>query len=154
MARRFVFSLQTVLELRAMREQQQRRRFAQALAVVARIERQIVALRQRRLLEQRSLAEDQAAGRGDAASWLRRRAWIAQLARQIERLEVQRHEAAERVEQQRRIWQQKRNELRALQQLRDRRYASWRKERLKREQGRLDELAQQLHLRRRVQART
>ncbi len=154
MARRFVFSLQTVLELRAMREQQQRRRFAQALAVVARIERQIVALRQRRLLEQRSLAEDQAAGRGDAASWLRRRAWIAQLARQIERLEVQRHEAAGRVEQQRRIWQQKRNELRALQQLRDRRYASWRKERFKREQGRLDELAQQLHLRRRVQART
>ena len=154
MARRFVFPLQTVLELRALREQQQRRRFAQALAALAHIERRIAELRRRRRSEQRSLAEDQWAGRGDAGSWLRRRGWIAQLAQQITTLEAQRTQAAEAVEQQRRIWQQKRNELRALQRLRERRYASWRKDRLKHEQGELDELAQQLHSRRRRRCAT
>lgn len=149
MARRFVFPLQTVLELRALREQQQRRRFAQALATLAHIERRIAGLRQQRQREQHALAADQRAGRGDAADWLRRRGWIAQLAGQIAAWQTRRQQAAGAVEQQRRIWQQRRNELRALQRLRQRRYAIWNKERLRRDQSELDELAQQLHTRRR-----
>lgn len=149
MARRFVFPLQTVLELRAIREQQQRRRFAQALAALAGIEQRIAALSQQRRAEQRSLAEDQRTGRGDAASWLARRGWIAQLDRQIAAWQARRQQAAGIVEQQRRLWQQKRNELRALQRLRERRLAAWRKSQQKRTQREHDELAQQLHTRRR-----
>ncbi len=149
MARRFVFGLQTVLELRAIREQQQRRRFAQALAGLAGIEQRIAGLRRQRIAEQQALGDDQRAGRGDAASWLARRGWIAQLDRQIAAWQARRQQAAEIVEQQRRLWQQKRNELRALQRLRDRRFAAWRKSQQKRTQREHDELAQQLHTRRR-----
>ena len=147
MARSFVFRLETVLELRALRERQQRRKLAQTCAALARMQAQVQRLTRQRRREQQDLAAAQSAGRGDPQSWLRRRAWISQLARQIEAWEQRCEQAAAEVDRQRAVWRQKRNELRALQRLRQRRFENWRKNALRRAQCEQDEVAQQLHMR-------
>ncbi len=132
--RRFRFRLQPLLRLRQQVERSARRELAVAMAEVNRLDQQIAAAEQ---------------GLRDCADQAAANTAVGQLARSLEtglrrhqlRLRGKQQKAQERVDVVRSDYVVKARDLKALQRVREQRFADWRTETLKAEQAELDELA-------------
>ena len=144
MARRFQFRLQTLLELRALREREARRRVAAQQAQIARLDQADRDAAAEIGRQQSALLQAQESGAIDLAALQRGRAWIAHLRNTIAQRHVQREQLKAVLAELRAAWTQARTQARIVEKLRERRWQRYRKDRERREQAASDELAQQL----------
>ncbi len=144
MAKRFEFRLQTLLDVRALREREAKRAFAAQQAEIARLDqlnRDTAAEIER---QQAALLDAQQAGAIDLITLQRGRAWIAHLRKTIAQRLDQRVGMTRVLDELRGKWTAARRELRIVDKLRERRWNRYRKDRQRREQAESDELARQL----------
>lgn len=144
MAKRFHFRLQTLLEVRQLREREAKRRVAAKSAEIARVDLLNSQTRSAIASQQEALLTAQQQGRLDPLELQRGRAWIAYLRRTIATRLGQR--AA--LEQELRTLQDElrdaRTQTRIIEKLRERRWNEYTHARARREQAEADELARQL----------
>jgi flagellar export protein FliJ len=142
--RRFQFTLQTLLELRELREREARRRVAAQHARIAELDRQDRLAAQAIERQQQGLLDAQSAGVLDPLSLQRGHAWIAHLRKTIAQRRVQRDALSATLRELRDAWHAARRDAQAIQKLRERRLARHRKNLQRYEQAQADELARQL----------
>lgn len=147
MAKRFQFSLQTLLRVRELREQEAQRRLADQQAAVAQVETAIAQNWQEIRATQGRLAAAQNEAALDPTALARGRAWVAHLRNVI--LQNEQHKAvlSGQLAELRDQWLEARKQRRVLQQLRERRWEQYRRHVQREEQAVMDEVAQQLHTR-------
>jgi flagellar protein FliJ len=145
MAKRFRFRLATLLKVRRLREREAKRKVGAKSAEIARTDE----LNRRTLAEisshQAALLADQRDGRIEPLTLTRGRVWVGHLRGVL--LQGQAHHAALTLELQELQAQlrQARTQTRAIEMLRERRWAAYRKQRTTQSQAAADELAQQMH---------
>lgn len=146
MARRFHFRLQTLLEVRALREREAKRAFAARQAAIARLDELNRQTSTEIESQQAALLAGMQTGTLDLLAMQRGRAWIAHLRKTITQRLQQRAEMVASLESLRAAWTAARTQLRIVEKLRERRWARYRRDRQRREQTEADELARQLPL--------
>lgn len=144
MARRFQFRLQTLLDVRALREREAKRAFAAQQAAIARLDELNRQTSAEIESQQAALLAAMQTGALDLVALQRGRAWIAHLRRTITQRLQQRAEMVASLESLRSAWTAARTQVRIVEKLRERRWTRYRKDRQRREQAEADELARQL----------
>lgn len=147
MARRFQFSLQTLLRVREIRERDAQRKVAAQRAALARLDQldrqcqELISRQQSELLhlQEQALIDPGALSRG--------RAWLAHLRNSLFQRQVQRQQMLVELEKLLSAYREARRDARAVARLRERRWEEYRQDRARQEQAEADELAQQLHTR-------
>lgn len=141
MAQRFRFRLESVLRVREIREREALRKFGAAQAEIALLDRVSREIAEQVAREQGALLAAQSDGRIDTAALTRQRAWIAHLRRTLHERSLARLEMVRRLDALRTAFQRARTDRRALQLLRERRFAAHAREQNRRDQLETDELA-------------
>jgi flagellar export protein FliJ len=144
MARRFAFRLATLLRVRQLREREAKRKVAAQRAAIARLDRLNRQTGEEIAHRQTELLDGQRAGQLDPLALQRGRAWVAHLRRTMALRYAQRTEMVAQLQRLQAVWQTLRTQARAIEKLRERRFAEYRRERGRHEQAVMDELAQQL----------
>ena len=144
MAKRFRFSLQTLLEVRRLREREAERQVAAQNAEIARVDRLNEQTTEEIGQQQAMLLEAQQRGELDPQALQRGRAWIAHLRRTIGQRQQQRAELVERLHELQTAWREARTQTRVIDKLRERRRTEHVRKEDRKEQAAADELAQQL----------
>lgn len=151
MARRFVFSLQTLLRVRTVREREAQRRLAARQAEIAQLDaadrEAFAAIR----AEQQSLLALQQ-GVTRALDLARGRAWIAQLQSQIAQRARMREELSMALAQIRQELLEARKQTRMLEKLRERRFADYVAEHQRHGRQSDEEVARRVHRMRVIEA--
>lgn len=145
MAKRFRFSLETLLRVRNAREREAKRRVGLKQAEIARVDqlnRQTVS----EIAARQQLLRQRQHGTVTPTDLARERAWIAYLRRTIVERQAQRAELVNELNQLREAWRQTRTEQRIIEKLRQRRWEQYLADRKRQEQAESDELARQLHV--------
>lgn len=144
MAKRFRFSLEALLSVRALREREARRTVSNWRAEVARVDAQarrvdsdVDAALSR--LREMSLQEV-----FDPAAASRCRAWLAQLRAAAAQLAARRAVLGDELEKAQAAWRDARQQLRVIEKLREKRWGAYVHARSSEEQRESDDLAQQL----------
>jgi flagellar export protein FliJ len=144
MARRFVFRLETVQRVRALREQQAQRDLAAERAAITQLEQANAAAQREIAATHDRLVGAQRGAQIDATELARGRAWVAQLRAQILQREHQIAQHAAKLEALLDVWRMARKELKVIEKLRERRYAAYADDLRRREQLEQDEVAQRM----------
>jgi flagellar export protein FliJ len=144
MARRFEFRLQTLLDVRRLREREAKRAFATQQAEIARLDQLNRETTAEIAAQQAALLGAMQAGPLDLMTLQRGRAWIAHLRKTITQRLQQRVAMVQSLESLRGQWTAARTQMRIVEKLRERRWTRYRKDRQRREQTEADELARQL----------
>lgn len=144
MARRFAFRLQTVLNVRQMREREAQRDVAAKSAEIARLDRLNEQTADEILRQQTALNEAQQRGQLDPVELQRGRAWIAHLRKTIATRQMQKAEFCEQLRNLQVRLRDARTQTRIIEKLRERRWDEYTRDRRRREQAESDELARQL----------
>ena len=145
MARRFEFRLQTLLEVRQLREREAKRSVATKSAEIARLDRLNEQTAVEILRQQEAILADQQRGVLDLPELQRGRAWIAHLRKSIAIRQNQKAELLEQLRQLQARLREARTQTRVIEKLRERRWNEYSHDRQRREEAASDELAQQLH---------
>ncbi len=144
MARRFRFRLEAVLDVRRLREREAQRGVAEQRAAIARLdqlnEQTIAAI----AVEQEALRGRQAGGAVQPLALAQSRAWIAHLRNTIVQRQPLRAQHVTRLAEALEKLRQARVQTRTIEKLRDRRWSEYRRQRDRREQAQMDELARQM----------
>ena len=144
MAKRFVFRLETLLRVRALREREAQRKLAMKRAEIARLDRLDEETAAEIGRQQQALLGGQRETQLDPVRLQRGRAWIAHLRRTVALRQVQRAELTAQLAQLAAAWREARKQQRVIEKLRARRWEAYVRERAGAEQTALEELAQQL----------
>lgn len=144
MARRFQFRLQTLLEVRQLREREAKRRVAAKSAEIARVDLLNSQTRSAITGQQEALLAAQQRGRLDPLELQRGRAWIAYLRKTIATRLGQRAALEQELRTLQAELRDARTQTRIIEKLRERRWDEYAHNRARREQAEADELAQQL----------
>lgn len=145
MARRFHFSLETLLRVRALREREAQRNFAARQAELAALEQLDRQTRDEIQRLQTELSDAQRSGLIDPAGLVRQRAWIGHLRRGLAERQVLKQGVVAQLDACRAALVAARRDREAVERLRERRFASWKRDTQRREQAAQDEVAQRLH---------
>ncbi len=145
MAQAFKFRLETLLNVRQIRQREAMRKLAAIQAELAQLDDADRRGWQEILEQQALLRETQTAGRFDPLELARIRAWIGHLRRQMHERQSMRVQVLARLEAAREQVRVARTQTRVLETLRERRFDEHRRAQQKREQDLTDELAQQMH---------
>ncbi len=145
MARRFQFSLQTLLRVRELAQREAGRKVGAKRAEIARLESlntdaQLAIARQHQELESMQRGE-----RLDTGRLSRNRAWIAHLRRTIAERQSLRAGLLQELGVLQTAWVEMRKQSKTIEKLRERRRDAHRADNQRREQHDAEELAQQLH---------
>jgi flagellar FliJ protein len=143
-ARRFAFRLQTVLNVRQMREREAQRDVAAKSAEIARVDRLNEQTADEIIRQQAMLVEAQQRGGLDPVELQRGRAWIAHLRKTIATRQMQKAEFQEQLRDLQTRLRDARTQTRIIEKLRERRWGEYSRDRRRREQAESDELARQL----------
>ncbi len=144
MAKRFQFRLQTLLDVRKMREQEAQRAVAAKRAEIVRVDQLNEQTFAEIAIHQDALRTAQAQGAIDPVGLARGRAWIAHLRNSIARRQQEKGVLLEQLRELQDRLRDARTQTRIIEKLREKRWDAYRKDRDKRERLELDELAQQL----------
>ncbi len=145
MAKRFVFSLETLLRVRQLREREAKRKVAVQRAEIARVEQLMAQTMDAVTRQQHELLDGQRRTRLDPLTLQRGRAWIAALRRLLADHHARRAELQDQLRQRQVELRAARTQARIVEKLRERRWDEYVHERDRRAQAAADELAQQLH---------
>lgn len=145
MAKRFEFRLQTLLRVRELREREAKRNLATKRAEIAQLDHLNKQTTEEIFRQQETLLSGQREGQIDPTTLQRGRAWIAHLRHTVMTRQVQRQELVGKLEHLKAAWREARTQTRIIEKLRQRRWKEYTRDRDRREQAELDELAQQLH---------
>jgi flagellar FliJ protein len=145
MAKRFQFSLQTLLRVRELREREAQRTLGEAQAAVAQVTNAIAQYWREIQATQQRLTEAQRGERIDPQELSQGRAWVMHLRRLIQENEGQKAVLEQRAGELRDQWLEARKQVRVLEKLRERRWDAHRAQLRKEEQATMDEVAQRLH---------
>lgn len=145
MAKRFVFRLETVQRVRALREREAQRKVAAKRAEIARLDELNRAAAADIRREQERLVGEQRGAAVDPRGLARGRAWVTHLRTTILQREEQKRARLAELEELQDAWRETRKQLKVIEKLRERRVAAHRAEQHKREQADMDEVAQRLH---------
>ena len=143
MAKRFRFSLETLMRVRDVRERTAKRKVGLKQAELARLD-QLNRTTVGEIHSRQATLRRQQQGAVTPAELVRERAWIAYLRRTILERQAQQAELAGQMGTLREAWLQTRTEKRIIEKLRERRWAEYVRGRKRREQTESDELARQL----------
>ena len=144
MAKRFRFRLETLLRIRRMSEREAQRKVAAKQAEIARIDELSRQARREILLQEDELRKRQSGDRLNVADLSTRRSWIAHLQRTIL---LHKHLRGQREDELKKVVEElgwARTQAQVVQKLRERRWSEYRKQRDRREQSELDELARKM----------
>lgn len=144
MAKRFRFRLETLLRIRRLSEREAQRKVAAKQAEIARIDELSRQARREILLQGDELRKRQSGERLDVADLSTRRSWIAHLQRTIL---LHKHLRGQREDELKKVVAElgrARTQAEVVQKLRERRWSEYRRQRDRREQSELDELARQM----------
>lgn len=144
MARRFAFRLQTVLNVRQLREREAQRDVAAKSAEIARLDQLNEQTAEEITRQQATLLEAQQRGELDPLELQRGRAWIAHLRRTIATRQMQKAEFGEQLQDLQARLRDARTQTRIIEKLRERRWGEYTRDRRRREQTESDDLARQL----------
>ncbi|MBU0617182.1 MAG: flagellar FliJ family protein [Planctomycetes bacterium] len=144
MAKRFRFSLETLLRVRDVREREARRKVGLKQAEIARLDQLNRQTADEISVRQRGLRQQQQ-GALTPENLVRERAWIAYLWRTIVERQTQRAGLVSELRELQEAWRQARRQKRIIEKLRERRWQQYFKDRKRQEQAESDELARQLH---------
>lgn len=144
MAKRFRFPLQTLLEVRELREREAKRSVAAKSAEIARLDRLNEDTAAEIVRQQEVLLAAQQQGLLEPLELQRGRAWIAHLRKTIATRQVQRGELVEQLKELQARLREARTQTRIIQKLRERRWNEYVRERNRTDQAANDELAQHL----------
>lgn len=146
MAQRFEFRLQTLLDVRALREREAKRNAALQRAKIAQLD-QLDAQAQAEIeAQQKTLLAAQTAGALHTPDLQRGRAWVAYLRRSIAERGQMRAALRRELQDLLVALREARRQTRTLEKLREKQQAAYRRERDRREQAESDELALQLQV--------
>jgi flagellar export protein FliJ len=145
MARRFTFSLETLLRVRDLRAREAQRRLAEQRAAIAQLDAQNAQTTREIAAAQAALLGQQRGAALDPTGLARGRAWVAHLRGVIVQREQRKRELERRAEALQDQWLTARRALRIIEKLRERRFTAWRKAEQHREQAEHDEVARTLH---------
>lgn len=145
MAKRFRFRLETLLDVRRMREDEAKRKVGAKSAEIAQIDRLNEQTTDEILAQQETLRGSQQQAALDTADLQRARAWIAHLRRTIAERQTHKARLLEELHELQDALRQARVQTRVIEKLRERRYDEHRRANDRREQAEIEELAQQLH---------
>ena len=144
MAKRFRFSLETLLRVRDVREREATRKVGLKQAEIARLDQLNRQTADEISVRQRALRQQQQ-GALTPENLVRERAWIAYLWRTIVERQTQRAALVSELRELQEAWRQARKQKRIIEKLRERRWQQYFKDRKRHEQAESDELARQLH---------
>lgn len=144
MARRFVFPLETLLRVRTLREREAQRAVASKTAEIARLDQLNQQTAETITAQQQDLFSAQQQGSPDPLTLQRGRAWIAHLRRTIATRQHQKSALNEELKDLQAKLRDARTQTRIIEKLRTRRLNTYKRDRRRREQAEMDELAQQL----------
>ena len=144
MAKRFRFSLETLLRVRDIREREAKRKFGRKQAEIARLDQLDRQTADEISARQRILRQHQQ-GALTPEDLVREQAWIAYLRRTIAERQTQRMGLVSELRELRDAWHLARTQKRIIEKLRERRWEQYVRERKRHEQAESDELARQLH---------
>jgi flagellar FliJ protein len=145
-AKRFVFKLQTLLELRQRAEDEAKRKLAAKGAEIAQVDQLNREAAEAIRRQHAGLYEHQQGAAPDLVTLQRGRTWVNHLRRTIAqrdsekaRLQMELHELQDAL-------RKARTQTRIIEKLRERRWETYRRDLKRREQAEMDELAQQLQV--------
>lgn len=144
MARGFQFRLESVLRVRSLREREARRRVGAKLAEIAAVEQlnaetaAEISARQARVLDR------QRAATVEPRELAAERAWVTYLRRCLAERQAMKSLLRRELDVLREELRAARTQMKAIEKLREQRYAAWKRESGRREQTESDELARQL----------
>lgn len=145
MPKRFRFRLETVLNVRRLREREAQRKLAAQQAELARLDQLDRQTLEEISREQERLRAAQQSPHSDPADWARARAWIAHLRNTLGERQVARQQMLAVAERLRAEWRAARLQVKIIEKLRERRWSDYVRDRDRREQAEHDELARGLH---------
>lgn len=145
MARRFQFSLQTLLRVRELREREARRRLGAKHAELAQVEGLVESTHRQIAAQQDAQRAAQHVGALDAAQLVRRRTWVAHLRRTLAEQQTHRAQLQRELAQLQAALAEARRQTKTIEKLRERRFEAWKRDASRAEQAQAEELAQQLH---------
>jgi len=143
-AKRFHFSLETLLRVRDVCEREATRKVGLKQAEIARLDQLNRQTADEISVRQRALRQQQQ-GALTPENLVRERAWIAYLWRTIVERQTQRAALVSELRELQEAWRQARKQKRIIEKLRERRWQQYFKDRKRQEQAESDELARQLH---------
>lgn len=145
MARRFQFSLETLLKIRRLREREAQRKVGAQRAAIARLDEADAAGQEEIRRQQGALLNQQEAGGVDARALARGWAWIGAIRREMAQRQLQREDMQRVLAQLQDGWRTARKQTRIIEKLRERRWEEHRHDLQRREQAQMDEVALRLH---------
>lgn len=145
MARRFRFPLQTLLRVRALHEQEAKRKLAAKQAEIAQLDRLNRQATEEIAAQHGVLRGEQGKAVLDAVALQRGRAWIAHLRRTVAQRMPERLELVRQLGELQDALREARKQTRIIEKLRERRLSEHQRALLRAEQAASDELAQQMH---------
>jgi flagellar export protein FliJ len=154
MARRFRFPLQTLLKVRQLREREAKRKVAAQYAEIARLDQLDQAARREIAARQGDLLDHQRHRYLDPRDLSRGWSWIAHLRSAMAQRQAMRAEMVKELERLQAEFRAARQQTRIIEKLRERRWDEYSRDRRRREQAAADEVAQQLHLLKRIPEKT
>lgn len=152
MARRFRFRLETLLNVRRLREREAQRKVAAQGAAIARLDAADRQALSEIAEQQRTLLAAQQTGLLDASGLQRGRAWINHLRRAMTLRAAERAQLQQKLVELQGNLREARKQTRVLEKLRERRLDAYETKTAHQEQAAADELAQQLLLRERAES--
>lgn len=150
MAKRFTFRLETVLRLRRMAEDECRRRVAERLREIARVEADVRRLDEQFHWEVDRSRVDQQSPEMDVMTVRRRRSYMGYLQRSIGGCEAQSDALRKKLEEDQKALAHASKEVKVLEKLRDRQLDRQRESERRAERAEEDEVGQQVFLRRQM----
>ncbi len=150
MAKKFTFRLETVLRLRRTTEDACRRRVAERLREIARVESDVRRLDEQFHWELDRSRVDQQSPEMDVMTVRRRRSYMGHLQRRISGCEAQIDALRKQLEEDQKALAHASKEVKLLEKLRDRQWARQREIERRAERAEEDEVGQQVFLRRRM----
>lgn len=146
MAQRFEFRLQTLLDVRAVREREAKRNVALQRAKIAQLDQLDTQAQAEIEAQQKALFSAQTGGALHTPDLQRGRAWVAYLRRSIAERGQMRATLRRELQDLLVALREARRQTRTLEKLREKQQAAYRRERGRREQAESDELALQLQV--------